>query len=154
MPSPTTHESRAGAAKYLESRVLAASPQELRLMLLDGAIKFCGQGRDALARKDYEQMYIGFTRCRAILVELVSAMKPEPNAELYDRLRALYTFMITHLLESSTQKDVRKADRVLELLAYERETWALLMDRLGEQRTAAAPRAPEGAEPKALSLEG
>lgn len=127
------------ANKYLETKVLTASPAELRLMLLDGAIKFASQGRDGLAARNFEQMYNGFTRCRAILVELITSAKPEPNRDLYDKMCALYTFMITHLLEASTGKDVGKADRVVQLLEYERQTWALLMEKMaGEQRSPVA----------------
>lgn len=128
-------QARAAADKYLETKVLSASPAELRLMLLDGAIKFCRQGREGLASKNYEQMYNGFTRTRAILVELMNTMKPEPDRELYDRLHSLYMFMITHLLESSLEKDVSKADKVIDLIQYDRETWALLMQKnASEQR--------------------
>ncbi len=128
-------QARAAADKYLETKVLSASPAELRLMLLDGAIKFCRQGREGLASKNYEQMYNGFRRTRAILVELMNTMKPEPDRELYDRLHSLYMFMITHLLESSLEKDVSKADKVIDLIQYDRETWALLMQKnASEQR--------------------
>jgi flagellar protein FliS len=128
-------QARAAADKYLETKVLSASPAELRLMLLDGAIKFCRQGREGLASKNYEQMYNGFTRTRAILVELMNTMKPEPDRELYDRLHSLYMFMITHLLEASLEKDVSKADKVIDLIQYDRETWALLMQKnASEQR--------------------
>jgi hypothetical protein len=45
--------------------------------------------------------------------------------------------MITELIEASHSKNVLKADKVVELLEYERETWVLLMGRLADERTAA-----------------
>lgn len=142
---------RAGADKYLETKVMSASPSELRLMLLDGAIKFCRQGRDGLMQRQYEAMYNGFTRCRAILVELMTTAKPEPDRALYDRVIALYTFLIMHLMESSIEKDVKKADKVIELITFERETWAMVMAKaVAEQRgQGAAAGAPES-----VSVEG
>ena len=37
---------------YLRTKVMTASPAELRLMLLDGAIKFANQAREGLQAKD------------------------------------------------------------------------------------------------------
>jgi len=127
------------ASAYLATRIMTASPEQLRLMLLDGAIKFCKQGRDGLERKDFEAVYNGFTRTRAILVELISTMKPEPDAVLYQRLTSLYLFMISHLLSASVDRDIKKADEVLRLLAYERETWVLLIEKLASMRASGQP---------------
>ncbi|MEO1059304.1 MAG: flagellar export chaperone FliS, partial [Actinomycetota bacterium] len=33
-----------GPNPYLKTKVMTASPEELRLMLYDGALKFCRQG--------------------------------------------------------------------------------------------------------------
>lgn len=134
------------ADTYLTTRVLTASPEELRLMLLDGAIKFCRQGREGLANKNYETCYNGYSRCRAILVELTTSIKPQPDLKLYERLTSLYTYMITRLMQSSHEKDVAKADEVIKLLEYERETWTLAMEQLATtKRGQAAPSHPANA---------
>jgi flagellar secretion chaperone FliS len=123
--------------RYLETKVMTASPEELRLMLLDGAVKFCRQGRDSLAKKDYEGCHNGYSRCRAILIELISSMRTEVDPSLCEKVSSLYLFLIKELIESSHTKDVAKADKVIELLEYERETWVLLMAKLAEERSAA-----------------
>ena len=88
------------ANAYLQTKVLTASPEELRLMLLDGAIKFCRQGREGLAARNYEASYNGFTRCRAILVELITSMRTDVDPDLCGKVSSLYTFMIRELLEA------------------------------------------------------
>ena len=103
-----------------------------------GAVRFCTQGRDGLAAKNFEQSFNGFTRTRAIIVELITSMKPDttPGADntLLDQLRALYTYMISRLVTASHSKDIAAADEVIGLLNYERETWSLLMNAVaGEQ---------------------
>lgn len=120
---------------YLRTKVLTASPEELRLMLLDGALKFLRQGRDAMVRKDHEGTFNGISRCRDIILELLNGVKPEPDRELYNRVTGLYTFMYTTLVEANLEKDVTKCDKVIELLEYERETWVLLMAKLVEERS-------------------
>ncbi len=136
---------KAQAESYLATKVLTASPAELRLMLLDGAIKFARQGRDALAAKDYEGMFKGFTRTREILVELSTTMRRDVgDPTLVDRTQALYTFMMTRLLDASHDKDVAPADEVIKLIEFDRETWALLMDQLAsEQRPGTGSYQPQ-----------
>ena len=127
------------ADAYLTTKVLTASPADLRLMLLDGAVKFCRQGREGLNIKNFEVCFNGFSRTRAILVELVSSIRPEPNPELHERLCSLYMYMISRLLQASHEKNLEKADEVIKLLEYERETWVMTMKKAaGELRAAGA----------------
>ncbi|MGQ0627667.1 MAG: flagellar export chaperone FliS [Phycisphaerales bacterium] len=126
------------ADAYLSTKVLTASPEELRLMLLDGAIKFARQGRDGLAEGNFEACHQGYSRCRAILLELISSMRTEVDPDLCSRLRGLYTFMYRELLESSLVKDLARADKVIELLEYDRESWTMLMDQLSRDKLSAA----------------
>lgn len=141
------------AAEYLRSRVMSASPQELRLMLLEGGVKYARQGRDALARKDFEGVYNGLTACRNIVLELMTSIRVDPNPELAQRVRSLYTYIYTLLVEGGHEKDLKKLDTVIELLDYERETWLLLMDKLASEQ-GPAPKADPPAERVPLSIQG
>jgi flagellar secretion chaperone FliS len=145
------------ANAYLRTKVLTASPEELRLMLLDGAIKFACQGREGLAAKNYELSYTGISQCRDIILELITCIKPEVDPELATRVRAVYTFMYTTLVEASMEKSAPKVEQVIKLLEYERETWALLLQKLAEERAAGTVRTEPGvsAEPAraAISIE-
>lgn len=132
------------ANAYLRTKVLTASPEELRLMLLDGAIRFATQGRDGLARKDYEASYNGMSQCRNIIIELITSIRPDVDPELAQRVRSVYTFMFSELVEASFQKDPARVDEVLRLLNYERETWSMLMGKLAQGRTGDAPPAATG----------
>ena len=132
---PTTADPKT----YLRTKVLTASPEELRLLLLDGAVKFLSQAKESLERKDFEGWYIGLTKCRNIIVELMTTMKPDVDPELYRRMTGLYTFMYTHLIEANTERNPAKAGKVIELLEYERDTWAMLMKKIVEDRAAPAP---------------
>lgn len=124
------------ANAYLRTRVMSASPEELRLMLLDGAIKFARQGKDGIERKDFEASFNGVSQCRNIIFELLTTIRGDIAPELTDNVKALYTFLYTHLLDASIEKDANKVGEVIELLEYERETWVLLMQRLAEERAA------------------
>lgn len=106
-------------------------------MLLDGAIRFTEQARRGLEDRDFEAVYAGITRCQAILIELMSGLRPEHDAELCRRLAALYTYMYTRLLAASSARDPGIVQEVLDLLRYDRETWSMLVERLAGERRAA-----------------
>lgn len=138
------------ANAYLRTKVLTASPEELRLLLLDGAIKFARQGSEGLASKNYEASYNGITQCRNIVLELLTTIRPEFDPEMCERVKAVYAFMYTELVSAGMERNVTKLDAVVKLLEYERETWVMLMDKLAAERAAgdAAP-APAGVAPAA-----
>jgi len=152
------------ANTYLRTKVLTASPEELRLLLLDGAVKFARQGREGLATKNYELSFSGITQCRAIIVELMTGVRPEAAPELVDRVRSLYAYIFAQLTEAGLAKDPEIMDRVIELLEYERETWSMLMQQLADERAqgrdpvaearAALERAPAAATSDANPAEG
>lgn len=140
---------------YFRTKVLTASPAELRMMLLEGCLRFIRVGRDGLERRDYERVYEGFSQARAIVLELINAMRPEVDPALCERLTALYTYVHRLLTEASFEKSIEKADEAMRLMDYERETWAMVIERLREE--AAGPgesgREAQG-ERVSLSVEG
>ncbi len=129
------------ANAYLRTKVMTASPEELRLLLLDGAIKFARQGRDGLATKNYEASYNGISQSRDIILELLTTIKPEYDPELCERVRAVYTFMYSEMVTASMEKSLPKLDSVIKLLEFERETWSMLIDQLAIERKTAGPPA-------------
>lgn len=123
---------------YLKTKVLTAGPAELRLLLIDGAIKFTEQGKAGLEKRNYEEVYNGISQCQQILMELTRSLNREIDPELCDRLSGLYTYMYGRLIEASTDKDVTKMDEVLELLRFERETWQMLREKMARENAGAA----------------
>lgn len=129
-----THDRTANA--YLRTRVLTAPPEELRLMLLEGAVKFATQGRDGLVGRNFEASFNGISQCRDIIVELITTVRDEVDPEMADRIRSLYMFIYSELNQASMEKDAAKLDKVITLLEYERETWEMLLRKLAEERAA------------------
>ena len=88
----------------------------------------------------------------------ITTIRNDLAPELAENVKALYTFLYTHLLDASIEKNITKVGEVIELLEYERETWLLLMKRLEEERAAGIepPRrvepAPAAEPPKRSSL--
>jgi flagellar protein FliS len=119
---------------YLRTKILTASPEELRMMLLDGAVRFAERAKEGLQRKDFEQAYDGFSRVQGIVMELLNSLRPEHAPDLCEKLASLYTYIYMELVRSCTERNVERLSAALDLLRYERDTWALALERLGEER--------------------
>lgn len=119
---------------YFRTKVLTASPEELRLMLIEGCIRFMQTAREGLVEKNFEKSFENFTNAKSILVELTNTLRHDVAPELCTRLDALYTYMYTTLTYASMERDPAKVDPVIELMDFERETWLLLMDKLAAER--------------------
>ena len=53
------------AQNYLRTQVLTATPEQLQMMLYDGAIRFAEQARPALQNKNWETSYSMITKARS-----------------------------------------------------------------------------------------
>lgn len=133
------------ANAYLKTKVMTASPEELRLMLIDGAIKFARQAMSGLENNNPELTYSGFTQCRDIVLELLNTIKPEYAPQIAKSVQDLYTYMYGELVKASISKDRGILGEVLGLLEYERETWVLTMAQLTHEREHPATPATVGA---------
>ncbi|MBM91886.1 MAG: flagellar export chaperone FliS [Phycisphaerae bacterium] len=122
------------ANAYLRTRVMTASREELRLLLIDGAIKFAQQAMTGMENKNPELTYSGFSQCRDIVLELLNSIKPEYAPEIAKSVQDLYTYMYGELVKASINKDKAILAEVISLLEYERETWVLTMNRVIEDR--------------------
>ena len=129
-----------GAQNYLKTRVFTATPEQLQLMLYDGAIRFAEQARPALAKKDLETSYDMISRAQKIITELQCSLKHDLAPDLCGNLASLYNYVFRKLVEANVEHKVESLDEALRILRYQRDTWALLMEQLGKQKAATAAR--------------
>lgn len=146
--------SKAQADAYLRTRVLSASPAELRLLLIEGAIRFATQAKEGLDKRDYELSFAGFSQCRDIIAELIRSVGPGAPAELAERVQAVYTFLFKEMVDASLQRDAARVAKVIELLEFERETWVQFMERLRAEQAAAPQAAVATPAPDAVATAG
>jgi flagellar protein FliS len=135
--------------KYFESQVFTATPQRLRLMLIDGALQYA---RRALAHWQNGRIYEGgeaLIGCQQIVTELLRGLRPEVAPELVGNVAAVYTFILRSLIDASGKRDAAQLNEAISLLEIERETWRQVCEQLGSSLQVpeaplapAAPRAP------------
>lgn len=121
---------------YLRDAVLTASPEQLQLMLYDGAIRFALQARDAMEGKEHETAFDRLTRAQHIILEMRAGLKFEANPELCARVASIYAFLYNKLVDACVKRDVNAIDDAVRVLRIERETWQILVDKVNQIREA------------------
>lgn len=124
--------------EYLKTKVMTASPEELQLMLYDGAIRFCEQGRVAMENKEIEKSYKLLSKAENIVMELMTAMRDDVSPEICGNLRRLYLFCYEKMVTTNVSKNIDDLDEAIKILKHIRETWLMLMDKLRAERAAGA----------------
>ena len=147
------------AQNYLRTKVLTATPEQLQLMLYDGAIRFCEQARAGLHAKNFEQSYNGLSRAQKIIMELSSSLRHELAPDVCGKLAALYNFVYMKLVEANVQHEIKPLDEALSILRYQRETWVLLLNQLGKSKAASVATkidmpAPDARMEASISMQG
>lgn len=144
--------SRKASSEYLKNAVMTASPEQLQLMLYDGAIRFTLRGRAGLESKDYEVAFNGFERAQRIVLQLIAGLNRDVNPRLVDQMRSLYHFIYDRLVEANARHNIQAVDDALRILRHQRETWALLLNKLARERRQAEAAAED--DRPSLNFEG
>lgn len=147
------------AQTYLRAKVLTATPEQLQMMLFDGALRFGEQGRAALIAKKYDESFEAINRFQKIVMELRVTLKPDVFPELCEKLAAIYTYVYKRLIEASVEHKLEALDEALRLMRFQRDTWAMLLDKISKEKAARAAASIDIPEPSSrmeasLSVQG
>jgi len=147
------------AQNYLRTRVLTATPEQLQMMLFDGAIRYGEQARLALESKNWENTHNLITRMQKIIVELNSSLKHNVFPELCGKLASLYNYAYRNLIDANVKHRMESLEEALKILRYQRETWAMLLDQLARKKAAAGANsldmpAPDRRMEASISMQG
>jgi len=114
---------------YLEAQIKTATPQKLRLMLIEAALRFARSAYDALADGHHEEMFEATVRCRRILTELLSSVD-QGHSPLTKQVVALYVYLFQTLTEAQLKRNPDRYSDVIKVLEIERDTWRQLCERM------------------------
>jgi flagellar protein FliS len=112
-----------GAAAYRRMEAETRSPMELVVMLYDGAIRFMGEARQAIARNDVRARTEATRRTLDIVSELQNALNVKEGGDIARELDRLYTYMGARITDV-TRGDAAAADELYKLLTTLREAWS------------------------------
>ena len=113
--------SYAALNKYKQNSVTTATPEELTLMLYDGAIKFMNIAKFSIENREMERAHNSLVKAQNIINELNYSldMKYEISNEMWD----LYDFISSKLVDGNLQKDIKPIDDALSVTTGLRDTW-------------------------------
>ncbi len=137
---------------------MTARPEQLQLMLYDGAIRFASQAREAIEKREIENSFNLLTRAQNIVREMENGLRHEVAPEICGQMASLYRFVFSRLVDANVNKDVQAVEDALKVLRHQRETWAILADKIQKAQNAESPvmQQAEGVETPqdSISLEG
>lgn len=120
---------------YTEASVMTASPEQLVVMLYDGAIRFLHQAAAALRAGNHIQSRDRLHKAQAVIDELNRSLDVR-HGEIAYGLRSIYRFCLRHLIDSTAESDADGYEKVAELLADLRESWQEIAAAAAEKQTA------------------
>jgi flagellar secretion chaperone FliS len=108
---------------YRESAVLTATPEQLVVMLYDGANRFLTQS--AVAMRERRPAVAGekLRRAEAIINELLVTLDMSVG-EIAQQLQSLYVFFKDHLVAARIEQSAEKVEEVARLMRELRTAWA------------------------------
>ncbi|MBN2714189.1 MAG: flagellar export chaperone FliS [Planctomycetes bacterium] len=116
--------------QYLKTQIQTASKEQLVLMLYNGVIRFCNQGKKFMEEKDWEQSHENLMRAQAIIMELLYNLDNEKGGEIAQNLTRLYTYTFQRTIVANMQHDTAPIDEVVRIISGIRDSWAEAMNNV------------------------
>lgn len=112
------------ANQYLANAVNSASPEQLMLMLYDGAIRFVSLAVQAIENGLLDKRAYYINKTSAIVSEFAATLDHSQNTKLAEDLDALYSYMLNRMMEANVKNDAAPLLEVKKMLSDLRGTWA------------------------------
>ena len=123
-----------GAEAYRRTEAQSRSPVELVLMLYDGALRFVGEARAAVARNDIAARGEAISRALAIVSELQNTLSVDTGGDIARELDRLYSYINLRLLDVTAKRDATALEEVQKLLTTLRDGWSQVASTPGAFR--------------------
>lgn len=107
--------------KYMETAVQTATPQQLLIMLIDGAIRFCRGGIEGIRSGQWEEANAQLVKAQNIISEFIITL--DRDQDIASNLLQLYDYFNYRLVQANIHKSVEPAEEVLQYLLELKETW-------------------------------
>ena len=127
---------------YRQIATQTASPNQLVLMLYDGAIRFLERARLGFLEEDpleYNRtVNNNVLRAQDIINELNRSLDMSKGGEFSANMRRLYTYLDRRLQESNERKDEEAIKEVINRVTVLRDAWAQMLESQKAVRTPVA----------------
>ncbi|APG23798.1 MAG: flagellar export chaperone FliS [Syntrophotalea acetylenica] len=137
--------------QYKNNQINTASPEQIMIMLYDGALRFLAQAMQGIDDNDIELKNRGIQKAMAIVMEFRNTLDHNIGGEIAANLDALYDYMIREMIQANLKKDRQKLQAVHAMLADLRDTWKEAIVIAGNE-SRLSPAVNAGYQPLKASL--
>lgn len=110
--------------QYRNNQVMTASPEQILIMLYDGAIRFVRQAGQAIEDGRPADKSVAIGKAMAIVTEFSNTLNFEAGGAIADDLYRLYDFAIRELSAVNARGDSKRLQGVEQILLNLREGFA------------------------------
>lgn len=119
--------------KYKTAQYSTASPEQLLLMLYEGAIKYARQAQKDMEERNVEAANNKLKKTEDIISELMVSLNMDEGGEIAQNLYNLYDYMNRRLIQANIRKDPALVDEVINLLSSLKESWEEAISKVRSQ---------------------
>lgn len=113
------------ASAYQDSRIITANPQELTLMLYEGAIKFCNIALMNMEKQNVAKVHENIVKAENIILELKRTL--DFKYTVAKSFEEIYDYIYNALVDANLRKDPERLEEALGYLREMRDTWKEVM---------------------------
>ncbi|OOB79328.1 MAG: flagellar export chaperone FliS [Epulopiscium sp. Nuni2H_MBin003] len=118
---------QAGYGAYKNNSILTASPQELTLMLYNGAIKFCILAIESLEKNNIQNAHNYNIRVQDIIIELKITL--DKKYDIAHEMDRVYTYVLKLLQDGNIAKNADKLNEAKWIITQFRDAWKEIMNK-------------------------
>ena len=127
------------STEYLETKVLTATPHQLHLLVVDGAIRQATSAEAALLAGDFARADAQLERSNHCVSELMAGLKSNQQPQLVEQLKAVFVFVQRTLAQAQRRHDPARLADARSVLRLHRETWLALGKKLAQESALSGP---------------
>jgi len=128
---------------YLETQVNTATPQRLRLMLIEDALRRIRAAQTAFEAGQFDDGIAAIRHAREIIAELIGGIHPD-ETPVAKQVLGIYLFLFSSLAEAQFGRDEQRLSEVIRVLDEERQTWQAVCEQMPDRPI--APSSPAASE--------
>jgi len=131
----------------VDTRVLAASPHQLIVMLFDGALVALAQAKENMLRKNIPGKGVAISKAISIIDDgLKVSLDEKAGGKIAQDLKVLYEYMTLRLMSANLKSDPAILDEVTGLLQEISSAWR----EIGKSGVQTSNAVPSGVAPEAV----
>ena len=116
---------------YLETQIATATPQKLRLIVIEAALRFAQRTAELWTEDQDAEALETLIRCRTAVSELIAGVRAA-DSPLAQRVLEIYLFVFRTLSLAQQERSIERLNEVIAILEEDRLTWQQLCEQLPE----------------------